>query len=153
MWNDGHRPSERQIKEFTNTPLWDDLANHLQRTYNIQPNFFYSCCSMQNGYFKGWNVKYAKGGKALCTLYPKQGYFVALIAVSAKEIAEADLLIPLCDEYTQSLYRQTEFGAAGKSLPIEVTSENILCDVKNLIELRTANISRGLSSSIKAVKE
>jgi AraC family transcriptional regulator len=53
-----------------------------------------------------------------------------------KKITEADLLIPLCDEYTQNLYRRTEFGTVGKSLAVEVTSENILRDVKNLIALR-----------------
>jgi len=136
MWGDGHEPSDRQIKEFVDTPLWDDLANYLQQTYNVKPKLFYSGCSMEKGFWKGWNVKYKKSGKSLCTLYPKQGYFVALIAVGAKEIVEADLLIPLCDEYTQNLYSRTEFGTCYKSLAVEVTSENILRDVKNLIALR-----------------
>jgi len=136
LYGDGHEPLDNQIKEFVATPLWDDLANHLQQTYKVGPKLFYSRCSMQKGFWKGWNVKYKKGGKALCTLYPKHGYFIALIAVGAKEIVEADLLIPLCDEYTQNLYSQTEFGTVGKSLALEVTSENILRDVKNLIALR-----------------
>ena len=96
---------------------------------------------MQAGFYKGWNVKYKKGGKALCTLYPKQEYFVALVAVGAKEIAEADLMIPFCDQYTQDVYNRTKFGRAGKSLPIEVTSEPILRDVKNLIALRVGSRS------------
>ena len=62
-----------------------------------------------------------------------------LIAVGAKEITEAEFLIPLCDEYTQNLYSQTEFGTVGKSLPVAVTNENILCDVKNLIALRAGS--------------
>lgn len=139
LYGDGHQPLDNQIKEYVNTPLWDDLANHLQQTYNVKPILFFSCCSMDRGFWKGWNVKYKKGGKALCTLYPKQGYFIALIAVGAKEIAEADLLIPLFDEYTQNLYRRTEFGTLGKSLPVEITNENILRDVKNLIALRAVS--------------
>jgi AraC family transcriptional regulator len=140
LWNelfdDGHEPLDSQIKEFVETPLWDDLADYLRQTYNVQPKLFYSCCSMQKGFWKGWNVKYKKNSKALCTLYPKQGYFVALIAVGAKEMAEADLVISLCDEYTQDLYGRTIPGAVGKSLAVEVTSESILRDVKNLIALR-----------------
>lgn len=131
-------PSVKDVREFVGTPLWDDLATSLQQTYGVQPTLFYSGCSMREGFFKGWNVKYRKSGKALCTLYPKQGYFCALIAVGAKEAAAADLLIPLCDAYTQDLYSRTESGAAGKSLPVEVTDENILRDVKNLIALRAA---------------
>ncbi|MDR0768021.1 MAG: DUF3788 domain-containing protein [Methanosarcinales archaeon] len=136
LFDDGREPSENQIREFVVTPLWDDLANYLQQTYNVQPKLFFSCCSMDKGFWQGWNVKYKKSGKALCTLYPKQGYFIALIAVGAKESAEADVLIPFCDEYTQNLYNRAKFGSAVKSLAVEVTSENILRDVKSLITLR-----------------
>jgi AraC-like DNA-binding protein len=115
--------------------LWDDLAIYLRESYNVQPQLFYSGCSMQDGYWKGWNVKYKKSNKALCTLYPKQGYFIALITVGKKEIVEADLLIPLCDEYTQNLYYKTDFGSVGKSLPIEVKNASILYDVKELIAI------------------
>lgn len=139
VYGDGHEPLNSQIKKFVDTSLWDDLANHLQQTYNVEPKLFYSCCSMDKGFWKGWNVKYKKSGRALCTLYPKQGYFIALITVGAKEIAEIDLLIPLCDEYTQDLYSRTEFGTAGKSLAVEVRNENILRDVKNLIALRNGS--------------
>ncbi len=142
QWNERYgkecEPSETQIREFVHTPLWNDLADYLRQTYDIKPMFFYSCCSMDNGFWKGWNVKYKKSGKALCTLYPKQGYFIALIAVGTKEKTEADLLIPSCDQYTLNLYRQTESGKTGKSLAIEVTSETILRDVKDLIALRAA---------------
>ncbi len=84
----------------------------------------------------GWNVKYRKGGKALCSLYPKQSYFAALIAVGEKEKAEAEQLMPHCDAYTRELYAKTKPGAAGKSLGVEVTSESILRDVKALIAIR-----------------
>ncbi len=85
----------------------------------------------------GWNVKYRKGGKALCSLYPKQGYFAALIAIGEKEKTEAEMLMPHCDAYTRELYAKTKAGATGKSLGVEVTSESILRDVKALIEIRT----------------
>ena len=91
---------------------------------------------MDNGFWKGWNVKYKKSGKALCTLYPKQGYFTALVTIGAKESANADTLIPFCDEYTRNLYRQAESGTGYKCLAMNVTSESILDDVKNLVGLR-----------------
>ena len=131
-----HQPEPGQVKEFVGTPLWDELADYLQQTYNVQPNVSYSCCAMDKGFWKGWNVKYKKSGKALCTLYPKKGYFVALVVMGAKELADADILIQFCDEYTQELYRQTEVSMGGKWLAINVTSERILSDVKNLIGLR-----------------
>ncbi|MCL2718342.1 MAG: DUF3788 domain-containing protein [Lachnospiraceae bacterium] len=139
-WNElftkENEPSDKQISEFIATPLWNDLNNHLQQTYNVQPKLFYSCCTMDKGFWKGWNIKYKKSGKALCTFYPKQGYFLALINIGAKEAVEADLLIPLCDKYTQDLYHRTVTGSIGKSLAIEVTSKSILNDVINLLALR-----------------
>ncbi len=91
---------------------------------------------MDSGYWMGWNVKYRKGGRALCTLYPKQDYFAALIAVGEKDRPEAELMMPHCDAYTRELYAKTNPGATGKSLGIEVTSESILRDVKALIAIR-----------------
>jgi AraC family transcriptional regulator len=136
LFNDGHKPPDYQIKKFVGTPLWDDLAYFLHQTYKIKPELFFSCCSMQNGFWKGWNVKYKKSGKSLCTLYPKQGYFITLIPIGARATTEVELLIPQCDEYIQKLYHQTALGTYGKSLAIEVTNKSILRDVKNLIVLR-----------------
>jgi AraC family transcriptional regulator len=136
LYDNGHEPSDNQIKEFVGTPLWDDLVGFLQQAYNVKPKLFYSNCSMDQGLWKGWNVKYKKNGKALCTLYPKQDFFMALIAVSANEIDEADLLIQFCDQYTQDLYCRTGFGYNGKSLALEITNEIILRDAKELIALR-----------------
>ena len=129
-------PSGQQIREFVDTPLWDRLTEHLQQVYHVQPKLFYSCCSMDDGNWKGWNVKYKKSGKSLCTLYPKTGGFIALVNVGPKEALEADLLIPFCDRHTQDVYRQARTGTSGKSLGIYVANENILDDVKELVALR-----------------
>lgn len=139
-WNDlfgkENEPTNTQITDFIATPLWSDLAYYVQQTYNIQPKTEYSSCAMDGGIWKGWNVKYKKSGKSLCTLYPKHGYFLSLITVSAKEAAEADLLIPLCCEYVQGLWNKAEPCHFGKILGIEVTKDEILRDVKELIALR-----------------
>lgn len=136
LYHSGQEPTDRQIKEFVNNPLWEDLTEYIQETYHVQPKLFHSSCSMDNGLWKGWNIKYKKSGRALCTLYPKQGYFNVLIPVSLKEMDEAEFIILSGDEYTQKVYSRTKLGTTGKSLPLEVTSENILNDVKNLVSLR-----------------
>ena len=130
------QPTQEQIAQYVESPLWQELNSHLSQTYKIAPKMDYSDCLMDNGFWRGWNVKYKKSGKSLCTLYPKQGRFIALVVVGAKESAEADLLIPLCDEYTQALYNQTKTHMGGKFLTIEVTSESILRDLMQLTALR-----------------
>jgi AraC family transcriptional regulator len=141
LWNElfdkENQPSDAQIAEFVATPLWSDLADYLRQTYNSKPKTEYSGCAMDGGIWKGWNVKYKKSGKSLCTLYPKQGYFLSLITIAEKDVAEADLLIPLCCDYVRELYNRAQFGNNyGKMLGIEVTSEEILQDMKELIALR-----------------
>jgi AraC family transcriptional regulator len=144
LWNElfgkEHEPSEEQIAEFVDSPLWGDLTHYLQQTYRVKPKSSYSGCAMDGGIWKGWNVKYKKGGKSLCTLYPKQGYFLSLITIAEKDAAEADFLISHCCEYVQDLYNRAEFGKNyGKMLGLEVTSEEILRDMKELISLRVNN--------------
>ncbi len=140
LFNKENEPSDKDIKEFVDTPLYDDLDNYLRATYKVQPKLFYSSCSMDNGYWKGWNIKYKKSGKSLCTLYPKQGFFAALINVNAKEISEDDVLILLRDDYMKDVFQRTKPGTNGKSLPVEVRNKNILRDVKTLIELRASSV-------------
>jgi len=61
-------------------------------------------------------------------------------------MSEAELLMPLCTKYTQNIYKQTASACKGKSLAIEVTSEDVLQDMKNLIAIR-ASVRRAYTTS------
>jgi hypothetical protein len=50
-------------------------------------------------------------------------------------MSEAELLMPLCTEYTQELFKRSG-GTGYKSMAFEVRDESVLHDVKNLIEIR-----------------
>jgi len=136
MFTKENEPSEGQIRDFVNTSLWDDLDSHLQQNYNVKPKVAYSGCNMDKGIWKGWNVKYQKSGKSLCTLYPKQGHIQSLVTVSPQSINEAELMLPTFTEYTQELFNQSEAGRIGKSLAFIVEDEGVLEDMKRLIDLR-----------------
>jgi AraC family transcriptional regulator len=136
LYSSDNEPSDAQIRDYVDIPLWDDLDNHIRQAYNIKPKLSYSGFAMDKGMWKGWNVKYQKRGKSLCTLYPKQGYIQALVPVGAREVNEAELLMPLCSDYTQNLFEQTKRGKSGMSLAFVVESENVLHDMKELIAIR-----------------
>lgn len=127
-----HQPAYENFSEYVNSDLWLELNSYLQETYHILPKIEYSGCSMQ----KGWNIKYRKGGKSLCTLYPMQEYFIALAVIGEREINEAELLMPLCSEYTQNLFKETISGYSGKWMMIDVKKPDVFHDVKKIIELR-----------------
>lgn len=126
------QPTAEEIASFIGGDLWPELNRFLREDYHVEPSHSYSGCSAQ----PGWNVKYQKSGKSLCTLYPMEGFFIALVVVGNKEMAEAELSMPLCSEYTQEIFRQTAFSAGGKWLMLHVTSPQILEDVKRLIQIR-----------------
>lgn len=143
LWDAQKQPTEKEISEYVENPLWDDLADYLQKTYSGAPKYTYSRCNLDKGLWQGWNVKYQKSGRSLCTLYPKQGWFLALVTIGAPQAAEADLLIPLCDEYTQQLYKATKnHPHYGRMLAMEVRDEGVLWDVKTFAGLRAKPVKK-----------
>lgn len=126
------QPTEAEIAEYIASPLWSDLNDFLQKNYEVEPSYSYSTCSGQ----PGWNVKYQKGGRSLCTLYPMPDFFIALVVIGAKEAMEAEPMLLSCDESIQNMYNGAVAMMGARWLMIHVTSEKILEDVKLLIQLR-----------------
>ena len=131
-----HIPSNEDIKEYLGEAksTWDELTANIEKAYQIQPQVAYSQCSAQ----PGWNVKYKKSSKSLCTLYPMTGYFIALVVVGPKEEEavkkgmEAELFTP----YLKELYYRTPYSAMGRWLMIEIKDKALLNDIKHLLEIR-----------------
>jgi hypothetical protein len=132
LYSQSSLPTFDNISRYVNNQLWQDLNGFLQNSYHIQPKLAYSRCSMQ----RGWNVKYQKNGKSLCTLYPMEGFFIALVVIGNKEMHEAELLMPLCSQYTQTLYQKAGCSTGGRWLMVSVTDFQILYDVTCLIRIR-----------------
>lgn len=137
-WNERYTnaemPEEQQISAFVGSPLWQELCAHLQTRYGVLPKTEYSVCPGA----PGWNVKYKKSGRALCTLYPNDGFFICLVSVGSREMMAAELLLPVCSETVRELYRSTKPFNGSRWLMIPVTTPEILEDVKRLIGLRVA---------------
>ncbi|NLI53308.1 MAG: DUF3788 domain-containing protein [Clostridiales bacterium] len=128
------QPTPAQIAGYIETPLWGEFCRWVERSYGIEPKTEHSTCSGA----PGWNVKYRKGGRALCTLYPDAGAFTALVTVGAKQAAEAELLLPTFSEPLRELYARTKEYNGARWLMIRVTDARMLEDVRALIRLRAA---------------
>ncbi len=132
LYSKDSRPDLTAVSAYIGSPLWGELCSHLEAAYGVSPTVDYSICSGA----PGWNLKYKKSGRALCTLYPAEGFFTCLVSVSSKEVTEAELLLASCTNYLQELYRNTKLFNGGRWLMISVTEPEILEDVKALISLR-----------------
>lgn len=126
------QPTKEQIADFIASPLWSELNDFLHDGYEVEPKYSYSGCSMQSG----WNVKYQKAGRALCTLYPMEGFYIALVVIGSKEKMEAEFLAPTFSRHVQDLLCNSDSVMGARWLMIHVTDKQILDDVKCLIQLR-----------------
>ena len=141
-WNEQYpktmMPNLQEVSCFVSNPLWEELCTHLESCYGVLPKTEHSICSGA----PGWNIKYKKSGRALCTLYPADGFFTCLVSVGSREAMEAELLLSACTEYVRNLYWNTKPFNGGRWLMICVTSAEILEDVKSLIDLRVQRKGR-----------
>lgn len=134
LWPQNRKPSPDDIAEFVDNPLWKALCSWLESGYRTMPRIEYSRCGMA----PGWNVKYKKGGRALCTLYPAAGSFTCLVCIGQREAMAAEALLPLCSPPVRQLYHTASPLNGSRWLMIPVTDEAVLTDVKELIGIRAA---------------
>ena len=135
-WNELY-PSEQkpqwdQMTRHIGNPLWETFQRVLQTEDGAACRLEHSRCSGA----PGWNVKYRKGGRALCTVYPRRGYFTCLICIGPSEHTEAELRIRVCSQTIQTLYAHASGMNDTKWLMADVTNNEILNDVLMLVSLR-----------------
>ena len=92
-FNKQTQPTESELKNFIGINQFTDLHNHLRERYKINPQIAYSNCAMDNNIWRGWNIKYQKSGKSLCTIYPQQGYFLASVPGKFFEVRNDETLL------------------------------------------------------------
>ena len=118
-------PTAEQLAAYVSNPLWDDLNRWICEAYSLAPKYTYSRCAMG----RGWNIKYRAGSRALCTLYPTPGAFTCLVAAPA----QAEALLPALSAYTRELWNSAKPMNSVRWLSLEVSSPQVLEDVKALL--------------------
>jgi hypothetical protein len=132
--NSLHNPTFQEITDYIEMPyrsLWVDFNNHIQSQYKSTPKLSYSTCSGK----PGWNVKYQKSGKSLCTLYPEKEGFVALIVVSL-ELGQIINSMEGFDKDITTLIQNAKPFNGTQWLMINVNKVAILKNVKDMLHLK-----------------
>lgn len=132
LYSINEQPSAEQIVAYIDNPLWEAFNDYLKQAYETEPKYSFSRCSLQ----PGWNIKYSKGGKSLCTLYPMAEYFIALVVVGAKEMADAEAMLPVLTEEVSRVFQAAKPGNGAKWLMLEIKNQEVFADALNLIALR-----------------
>ena len=132
---DGTRsPSFEEIGEYIRPEartLWNDINAFIRETFQAKPLIAFSRCSGK----PGWNVKYQKSGKAICTLYPEKEGFIALVVVT---LDLANVIEDLSDGLgaIREVARSARPFNGTKWLMITVYQETALVEVKQLLVLK-----------------
>ena len=79
--NYNYCPDIGEISEYIRNSLFNDFCAEIVKEYNAKYKVEFSKCSWESG----WNIKFKKSGKTLCTVYPRENYFTVLVVVGVKE--------------------------------------------------------------------
>lgn len=127
-----NKPEFEEISSYVESQVWDELCKFIEDTYMVFPSIEYSTCSGA----PGWNVKYKKSSRALCTLYPNKGYFTCLVSIGRKEAPETEFILGSFSDYLQEVYKNTTVFNGSRWLMIDVTTPQICGEVKELLSIR-----------------
>lgn len=126
-------PTMEEVGEVVGNPAFGRFCAQIRDTYQCSERIEYSSCSWE----KGWNIKYKKAGKTLCTIYPREGYFTVMVVVGAKEKPLVEAALPQCTAELRQIYHQTREGNGQRWLMIDLEDEGELYeDVFRLIQIR-----------------
>lgn len=127
------QPDVIEIGEYVRNPLWLEFCGYMMEIYKIQPTYDFSKCSWEYG----WNVKFKKGNKTLCTLYPYENYFIVMIVIGKKEKEAFDAVVLTLSSSVQQIVEETQEGNGQKWLMIPCEDDDqTMNDVKSLIAIR-----------------
>ncbi|MDE6974863.1 MAG: DUF3788 domain-containing protein [Lachnospiraceae bacterium] len=126
-------PALEDISEYVRNPVFMQFCMEIKNTYQCNEKIEYSSCSWE----RGWNIKFKKAGKTLCTIYPREGDFTVMVVVGTKEKARVEAILPECSADLQSIYDQTKEGNGQRWLMIDVEDkESLYDDLLRLIQVR-----------------
>lgn len=142
-------PTLEEIGEFIDNAVFLQFCAEIRAKYHCKEKIEFSSCSWEYG----WNVKFKKSGKSLCTIYPREGFFTVLIVVGEKEREAAETILQECAPGLRAIYDQTKTGNGQKWLMIDLEDrEEMYADIFRLIAVRNpAGKKVGKASSLPAL--
>lgn len=126
-------PAIEEISEYVRNPVFVQFCSEIKNTYKCNEKIEYSSCSWE----KGWNIKFKKAGKTLCTVYPREFYFTIMIVIGTKEKEFVEAILPECTVELSDIFNHTKEGNGQKWLMIDLEDRGDLYnDVLRLIQIR-----------------
>ena len=127
------QPTLEEISEQLSCDAFNALCLDMQERYQSLVKIEFSNCS----WAYGWNIKFKKTGKNLCTVYPKENYITVLIVISQKEKFQVEAILEHLHPTIQEIYQTTKEGNHQRWLMIDVEdNDKLYRDILQLIDIR-----------------
>lgn len=137
-------PAMEEVEAYVKNQVFQTFCTAIKENYKVKETIEFSSCSME----KGWNIKFKKSGKSLCTIYPKESFFTVLVVIGKKEKAAVEEILPGCSPEIQGIYHQTKEGNGQRWLMIPLEDkDSVYEDVLRLIGIRQAGTQSGKSAA------
>lgn len=131
-----HIPAIEEFSRAIRNRLFEKFLCDMTSGYACEPVMEFSKCSWEYG----WNMKFKKGSKTLCTLYPREQYFTLMIVMGRKEQPLLEKLLPQLCEAMQRTIQETSEGNGQRWLMIDLEDDDSLYqDVWKLLRLRAGD--------------
>jgi hypothetical protein len=133
MTDKAQKPTEEEIIDFIGRSAkeaWVEIKRFLEESYDSAPEpVFY-------GTRYGWNIRYRKSGKTLCSLFPEKGGFTVLVVLGKKESEKAILMRKELSTNIINLVESTKQLHDGRWLWIKWKKSEDTEDIKKLLQLK-----------------
>lgn len=128
-----YKPSVGEISIYIRNGLFDKFCLEMDNQYEADFKVEFSKCNWEYG----WNLKFKKSGKSLCTIYPRENYFTVLVVIGKKEKEKLENILSELSNEVQWLYYRTKEGNNQKWLMIDLEDMGeVYNDVLRLINIR-----------------
>jgi len=127
------KPTEEEIVRFIGErakEAWLEIRQFIEDHYDLVPE------TMFYGAKYGWTIRYRKGGKTLCSLFPEKGGFTVLIVLGRKESEKALSIRDGLSSKIRKLLGGTEQLHDGRWLWIRLLTTSDADDVKKLLQIK-----------------
>ena len=125
-------PTLGEMIEYVHNPVFARFCSDMKSKYHCSEKIEFSSCSWQFG----WNIKFKKSGKTLCTIYPKENYFTVLVVVGMKQKESVEAILEELTPELRGIYKQTKTGNGQKWLMMDLEDkEKMYFDVSLLVLL------------------
>ena len=127
------KPTEEEIVSFIGwraKEAWLEIRRFIEDHYDMVPEtVFY-------GAKYGWTIRYRKGGKTLCSLFPEKRGFTVLIVLGKKELEKALSIREELSSKIHELLGDTEQLQHGRWLWIRLFTTRDTDDIKKLLQIK-----------------